>query len=65
MAHKLALIGFGSVAKGLVQILHEKGDAIRTHFGFNARIVAVCTLSRGSIYHPDGLDIGHLFEIAR
>ena len=63
MPHKLALIGFGSVGRGLAQILQTKGQALRREYGFEAQIVAVCTLSRGSLYHPDGLDAGQLLAV--
>ncbi len=65
MAHKLALIGFGTVGQGLAQILHDKGAALRQNLDFEAQIVAVCTRSRGSLYDPAGLDIGQLLDIMR
>ncbi|HXV99621.1 MAG TPA: homoserine dehydrogenase [Anaerolineae bacterium] len=60
MTHKLALIGFGTVGQGLAQILQDKGETLRQSLGFEAKIVAVTTRSRGSVYHPDGLDIAKL-----
>ncbi|MDX1524582.1 MAG: homoserine dehydrogenase, partial [Anaerolineae bacterium] len=63
MTHKLALIGFGNVGQGLAEILHHKGDTLRKGLGFEARIVAVCTRSRGSLYHPDGLNVETLLAI--
>jgi homoserine dehydrogenase len=63
MSQKLALIGFGAVGQGLARILHTKGDSLRQNLGFEAQIVAVCTLSKGSLYHPKGLDIAKLLEL--
>ena len=63
MAHKIALIGFGTVGQGLAEILHNKGAQLRQSLGFEAQIVAVCTLSKGSLYHPDGLDAGMLLNV--
>lgn len=60
MTHKLALIGFGSVGQGLAQILGDKKDSLSQGFGFEAQIVAVATRSKGSLYHPEGLDIAQL-----
>ncbi len=60
MTHKLALIGFGSVGQGLAQILRDKKDSLSQGFGFEAQIVAVATRSKGSLYHPEGLDIAQL-----
>ncbi len=62
MTHKLALIGFGNVGQGLAEILQFKGEALRQTLGVEVQIVAVCTLSKGSLYDPDGLDIAALFE---
>ncbi len=64
MTHKLALIGFGTVGQGLAEILLEKADALSQGLGFDAQIVAVCTLSKGALYHPDGLDIAGLLKAA-
>jgi homoserine dehydrogenase len=57
LPHKLALIGFGTVGQGLAEILRDKGEELRTRYGFEAQIVAITTASRGALYHPDGLDI--------
>jgi homoserine dehydrogenase len=65
MTHKLALIGFGTVGQGLVQILKDKGDALRQNLGFEVNIVAVATLSKGSLCHPDGLNIAKLLEVVK
>jgi homoserine dehydrogenase len=65
MPHKLALIGFGSVGRGFAQILQTKGELLRKTYGFEAQITAVCTLSKGSLYHPDGLDSDKLLELVK
>jgi homoserine dehydrogenase len=65
MPHKLALIGFGTVGQGLAEILRDKGDLLRRNLGFDGQVVAVTTLSRGAIYHPDGLDLQRLLESVR
>jgi homoserine dehydrogenase len=65
MTHKLALIGFGTVGQGLAEILRDKGDILRQSLGFDAQIVAVSDLLKGSLYHPDGLDIGILLEVVK
>jgi homoserine dehydrogenase len=56
----IALIGFGNVGQGFVQILLEKRDYLTAHYDFLPRIVAVATHSRGILYHPAGLDLQHL-----
>jgi len=65
MTHKLALIGFGTVGQGLAQILHDKKDALRQNLGFDAKIVAVCTLSKGAVYDPAGLDLSKLLAVMK
>ena len=59
---KLALIGFGTVGQGLAEILRDKADRLRDDYGFTAQIVAVSTRSRGSLYHPAGLEIDALLK---
>jgi homoserine dehydrogenase len=65
MTHKLALIGFGTVGQGFAQILQDKGEILGQSLGFEAKIVAVTTRSRGSLYHPDGLDIAKLLAVIK
>jgi homoserine dehydrogenase len=65
MPHKLALIGFGNVGQGLAEILRRKGESLRQTLGFEAQIVAICTQSKGSLYHPAGLDIEQLLNAVR
>lgn len=60
----IALVGFGNVGQGFTHILQHKADALRREYGFEARLVAVVTGSRGSLYHPDGLALGALIEAA-
>lgn len=57
---KIALIGFGVVGQGLVEILQNKQDMLRKQYNFQPEIVAVATRSRGTLYHPDGLDLDDL-----
>lgn len=59
---KLALIGFGGVGQGLAEILRDKADELRAQYGFTAEIVAVATGTRGTLFHPDGLDIPLLLD---
>ena len=65
MAHKLAFIGFGTVGQGLAEILRDKGDTLRQGIGFDAQIVAVSDLMKGSLYHPAGLDVAKLLEVVQ
>lgn len=57
MAHKLAFIGFGVVGQGLAEILRDKKETLKREEGFETVIVAISDLMKGSIHHPEGLDI--------
>ncbi|KYG29420.1 homoserine dehydrogenase [Alkalihalobacillus trypoxylicola] len=57
MTHKLALIGFGVVGQGLAKILLEKKESLKSNEGFEASIVAISDVQKGSLYHSKGLNI--------
>ncbi len=59
---RLALIGFGNVGQGFVQILNDRSEALAQQFGIRFPIVAVCDTIKGSVYNPDGLLPATLLE---
>ncbi|MBI1278862.1 MAG: homoserine dehydrogenase [Anaerolineaceae bacterium] len=61
---KIALIGFGVVGQGLLEILRDKAADLKTQYGFEAQVVAVATRSKGTLYNPAGLDIPALLAAA-
>jgi len=61
---KIALIGFGVVGQGLLEILRDKGADLKAQYGFEAQVVAVATRSKGTLYNPVGLDISALLASA-
>lgn len=63
--YRLALVGFGNVGQGLVQLLITKATELEAKYQFNAKVVAVATLRKGSLYHPDGLDLAALLAAGR
>ncbi len=65
MIHKLALIGFGTVGQGLAEILRDKAAHLRDQLSFEAHIVAVSDVLKGSLYHPDGLELATLLEVVK
>jgi homoserine dehydrogenase len=65
ITHNLALIGFGTVGQGLAEILLDKGDVLAARYGVRFQVVAVSDLLKGSLYHPDGLDLAALLDVAR
>lgn len=65
MKHKVALIGFGTVGQGLAEILQARATALEVNSGVTFVVVAVSDLLKGSVYQPDGLDLGLLLDLAR
>ena len=59
---RLGFIGFGVVAQGVVQILHEKAALLRERYALELSIVGIAGRSRGSIYDPDGLPLDLLLK---
>ncbi|MGE7650741.1 homoserine dehydrogenase [Peribacillus frigoritolerans] len=57
MTHKIALLGFGVVGQGLAEILQDKRESLRSGFNFDAKIVAISDVMKGSLYDPKGLDL--------
>jgi homoserine dehydrogenase len=62
MQHRLALVGFGVVGHGLVELLRDKRAALRGRYGFDFEVVAVTDLRLGSAYDADGLDLDLLLQ---
>lgn len=65
MAHKVALLGFGVVGQGLAEILRDKGEYLRHGVGFDGKIVAISDVQKGSLYHPDGLNIAEALWVVK
>jgi homoserine dehydrogenase len=65
MFHKLAFIGFGVVGQGLAEILLNKKEELKQKEGFEATVVAISDFIKGSIYNPNGLDLGVALKTLR
>jgi homoserine dehydrogenase len=65
LKQKLAFIGFGVVGQGLAEILRDKHEFLQKEEDFEAEIVAISDLMKGSIYHPKGLDINTVLNVLR
>lgn len=63
MEVKIALIGCGTVGRGLLEILDRKRDQLKDAFDFEPKIVAISDLHKGSILVPDGIVIKKLFAL--
>ncbi|MCD4791463.1 MAG: homoserine dehydrogenase [Bacteroidales bacterium] len=64
MKQKIGLIGFGTVGRGISEILLDKKEYLKEKYGFEFDIVAVADFAYGNVYNPDGLDIPLMLEQA-
>ncbi len=64
MIHKIGLIGFGTVGRGITEILRDKKDYLKERYGFEYKIVAVADFAYGNVYNEDGLDMDLLLKQA-
>ena len=60
--YRLALIGFGNVGQGFVQILKDYGTSLAEESGAAFRVVAICDAQKGSIYQPEGYEPQQLLD---
>ena len=65
MTYKLALIGFGTVGQGLVEILVTKKIWLKQEYNFEWSLVAISDLLKGAIYDPQGLDAEKCLELVK
>jgi len=63
MEVKIALIGCGTVGRGLLEILESKRSRLKSVFDFEPKVVAISDLKKGSILVPDGIELGKLFAL--
>jgi len=63
MHFKLALIGFGTVGQGLVEILLEKKEMLSKKYNFDFSIVAISDIIKGSVYDENGLDMNSILNL--
>ncbi|OGD22387.1 MAG: homoserine dehydrogenase [Candidatus Aminicenantes bacterium RBG_16_63_16] len=63
MEIKIALIGCGTVGRGLLEILETKRGQLKSAFDFDPKVVAISDLKKGSILVPDGIELDKLFAL--
>lgn len=61
-ALKIAFIGFGGVGQALAKLFLKQKDSLEKSYGLKPVVVAVTDLMKGSIYHPEGLNIEEVLE---
>lgn len=63
MRYKLALIGFGNVARALARLLVRKQDLLKSQLDVTFSFTGIATGRHGYAVNPDGLDIQKALEL--
>ncbi len=63
MEYKIGLVGCGTVGRGFLEILLNKGPALRDSHDFEARLVAISDKLKGSLLVPEGIDLRKLLGV--
>lgn len=63
MHYKLALIGFGNVARALARLFIRKQDLLRQKHGLTFSFTGISTGRHGFAVNPDGLDVQKALEL--
>jgi len=63
MHYKLALIGFGNVARSLARLLIRKQDLLKSQHDVTFSFTGIATGSHGFAVNPDGLDIQKALDL--
>ncbi len=64
MIFDLAFIGFGTVGRGLADLLLEKKEELKRKYGMEYRVVAISDIKVGSILDYRGIDLREALRLA-
>ncbi|MEA3297373.1 MAG: homoserine dehydrogenase [candidate division Zixibacteria bacterium] len=62
---RLLLIGFGTVAQGLAELLIKKEKQLLDEYGLDITVVGISDMLKGSLYNDKGLDLSATLEKAK
>lgn len=62
MTLRLAILGFGTVGQGFVEILVQRRQRLEEQYGTSMVVVAISDLIKGSLYQPEGLDLAEVLN---
>ncbi|MEG8946911.1 homoserine dehydrogenase [Rosettibacter firmus] len=62
MKQKITLIGFGTVAQGLCEILLSKRNELKKNYNYEFDIVAISDIKYGTVFNPSGLNIRNVLN---
>lgn len=65
MKYKVALIGFGTVGQGVIEILDEKREWFKSKYGFECEVVAISDPIKGSVYNERGVKLKEILRLVR
>ncbi|MBN1825532.1 MAG: homoserine dehydrogenase [Candidatus Eisenbacteria bacterium] len=54
---RLLLIGFGTVGRGLAELLIGKRETLKERYGIEPVVVGISDMKTGSLYDPKGIDL--------
>jgi homoserine dehydrogenase len=61
---KIIVVGFGTIGKGVLEVLCTKRRYVQDRYGADLQVVAVCEYN-GTLVNPKGIDIGSALEYAQ
>jgi homoserine dehydrogenase len=64
MNFDIAFIGFGTVGRGLADLLLEKRGLLRRDYGVEWRVVAISDIKAGSVMDDQGIDLKEALRLA-
>lgn len=59
---RIGLVGCGTVGKGLLSLLNEKRDFLKSEFDFDFDFCLICDYARGTITSKSGLELGEILK---
>ncbi|WP_138419057.1 homoserine dehydrogenase [Aquibacillus sediminis] len=63
MTTKIAFIGFGGVGQALAKLFIQQQEDLKKKYDLDPVVVAVSDVMKGSIYHPDGLNMEQVLDV--
>ncbi|MGQ9759615.1 MAG: homoserine dehydrogenase [Candidatus Methanomethylicaceae archaeon] len=60
----LAFVGFGTVGRGLAELLIEKKTLLEKRYGLEWRVVAISDIKLGSVINEGGIDLADALRLA-
>lgn len=61
----IAFIGFGGVGQALAKLLVEEKKKLEKLYSLQPVVVSVCDIKKGSVYHPEGLNIEKVLQVVK